>query len=102
MVYGATWSVFIEGADLDLIEVARRAREFALDPRYAVWEVSDGKTRSIVDLTQQTVIDDQPVSGVEERADGTISWEITVNGPNGQAMQLRVESGPAHKSDNGP
>lgn len=101
MAYGASWSVFIEGEHLDLIEVAKRARQFALDPELAVWQVSDHEkqTRFRVDLTKQTVIDEKPLSGVEERSDGTISWEITVEGPDGQPMQLRVESGPVHERD---
>ncbi|MEX3652589.1 hypothetical protein ABFW14_13745 [Mycolicibacterium fortuitum] len=100
MDYGATWSVFIEGEDLDLIEVAKRARDIALDPAYPVWEVNDGRTRFIVDLTKQIVIDAKPILSVEEHADGTISWEITVDGPDSRPMQLRLESGPVRNSDN--
>lgn len=100
MTYGASWAVYIDGKDLDPIEVARRAVEAARDPRNSLWKITDTDNRKIlvVDLHNRTVVEEQPMKGYEEDEDGTIRGTITIAGPDGQPMDIQIESSPVWRT----
>lgn len=43
-MYIAQWGIFIEGEDLDPVDVARQAREKFLDPNNDMWQIIDMET----------------------------------------------------------
>lgn len=77
MAYYAEWSVFIDGDDLDLIEVARRAEQWSKNPDHGMWRIVDlaANTSTVVDIGERTgpriisprkpAKDSQPVVGVK-------------------------------------
>ena len=65
MAYIAKWSVFIDGDDLDFVEVARRAREHCNDTRNNTWlilNIADGHCE-VVDLRHERIVAPLEVTG---------------------------------------
>lgn len=58
MAYMAMWSVFIDGDDLDPIQVADRARVHAANPDHQTWRVVniDSGDSAVVDLRERCIV----------------------------------------------
>lgn len=86
MAHMASWSILIEEAGLDPIEVAKRARDLALDPQNSRWQITDDDYVTLVDLNQQTIIEVKPRKRVALAEDAHSSASSAYRRPDGEAM----------------
>ena len=56
--FAAHFEIFIDGEDLDPVEVASIAREYALDPNGSEWLISTRGYEFRIDLAAESVIEE--------------------------------------------
>lgn len=100
MTYSASWTCFVDGENLDLIEVAERARDYSRNPSCALWTVTDHVRRkvTVVDLEKQTIISETTIpEGLGLQPDGDmVVGMASAKGPDGNPFQVTWSSAAAH------